>query len=148
MNTLYEKIKNLIIYFLKQEIIRFLIAGGINTIIGGIAIPYLVLQIFTFNSDIAKTFIPLIVGYIIWFPFAYLIQVYFVFRTQFDIKRFFLYPTTQIPNYLINQGLLYIFNDLLDLHELISLILAALIAAPIMFVLVRLVVKKSQKKLL
>lgn len=146
MKNLYLRIKDLILYFLHQEIIRFLIAGGINTIIGGILIPSLIL-LYNFESDLARTFIPLIGGYLIWFPFAYLIQVHFVFKTEFDIKRFFIYPTTQIPNYLINQSLLYIFRNMLGIDELIALVVAAIFAAPIMFVLVRLVVKKEQKGL-
>jgi putative flippase GtrA len=140
MKKLFELFKKIFFFFYEKEVIRFLLAGGINTLLGGIFIPYL-LSLVIPNTGILD--VPLVLGYIIWFPFAYLLQVYLVFRTKFDWKRFFIYPTTQIPNYLINTSLLYVFKDLLKLHSLVAYILAALIATPIMFVIVRFVVKKK-----
>jgi putative flippase GtrA len=140
MNKLFTNFKKIFFYFYNQEIFRFLLAGGINTLVGGIILPYIISQ---FISSSGVFDIPLVLGYLLWFPFAYLLQVYLVFRTVFDWKRFWIYPTTQIPNYAINTSLLYIFKDLLQMHELIAYILAALIATPIMFLLVKLVVKKK-----
>lgn len=139
----YAKLKAIFLYFWNQEIIRFLIAGGINTVVGGILLPYLFKFIISSENVFMTTFVPLLLGYIIWLPFAYSIQVKFVFQTSWEKKRFLIYPLTQIPNYGINQLLLFLFEQQLKLDPFLSLILAALAATPIMFILVRYVVKKK-----
>lgn len=142
-----EKIKNI----LNKEFVKFVIVGGLNTLFGGILIPY----IFSFANtipdiQIGNIFafsISLLIGYVIWFPFAYLLQVKYVFKTSWSLKRLGGYALTQIANLFMNQLLLYFFKYILQitlLNGLVSLALAAFVNIPIMFVLVRLVVKKKQ----
>ncbi|MDY4788397.1 MAG: GtrA family protein [Bacilli bacterium] len=137
---------NFIKKVLSLEIVKFLIVGGINTLMGGILIPYLVRLFLQGEPRFYGIDISLTVGYLIWFTFAYLLQVKYVFNTNFNIKRYLLYPLTQIPNYLINQGFLYLFEKVLKLSSLISLFLAAILAVPIMFIIVRLVVKDKHER--
>ena len=134
------------------ELLKFVLVGGANTLLGGILLPYIFqlilttyeLNIFGFILDI-----PLVLGFLVWFPFAYFLQIKFVFNCKFEWGRFLLYPLTQIPNLLINQGLLFLFKDVLQLtmwDNLIARVLAAGCALPIMFILVRLVVKPLTNK--
>lgn len=137
---------NFIKKILNLEIVKFLIVGGINTLMGGILIPYLVRLILQDEPHFYGIDISLTIGYLVWFSFAYLLQVKFVFNTTFNIKRYLLYPLTQVPNYLINQGFLYLFEKVLKLSSLISLFLSAILAVPIMFIIVRLVVKDKHER--
>lgn len=136
---------------LSIEFVKFVIAGGLNTLFGGILIPFL----FSFTNTIpdlviGKIFVfsvSLLIGYVIWFPFAYTLQVKFVFNTKWDWSRLGGYALTQVVNLFVNQLMLYLFKNILGitlLNGLVSLALAAFVTIPIMFVLVRLVVKKKQ----
>ena len=136
---------------LSIEFVKFVIAGGLNTLFGGILIPFL----FSFANtipdiQIGKIFVfsvSLLIGYVIWFPFAYTLQVKFVFNTKWDWSRLGGYALTQVVNLFVNQLMLYLFKNVLGitlLNGLVSLALAAFVTIPIMFVLVRLVVKKKQ----
>ena len=85
---------------------------------------------------------------IIWFPFAYTLQVKFVFQTKWTFSRLGGYALTQVANLFMNQLMLYLFKHVLGitaLNGLVSLVLAAFVTIPIMFVLVRIVVKKKEK---
>lgn len=141
-------IKKTITWFLKSELGRFLIGGGVNTVMGGILIP-LVMRQFGFGTFALigiSIDTPLTIGYLVWFSFAYLIQIKFVFNSRFELKRYLIYPFSQIPNYLINSIFLYVFNTLLVLPSFISYVLAAILAVPVMFIIVRLIVKTKPLK--
>ncbi len=136
---------------LSYEFVKFVIAGGLNTLFGGILIPFL----FSFANTIPDLVIgeifvfsvSLLIGYLIWFPFAYTLQVKFVFNTKWDLSRLGGYALTQVANLFVNQLMLYLFKNVLGitlLNGLVSLALAAFVTIPIMFVLVRLVVKKKE----
>ena len=150
MNKIVELYKKHEVIIL--EMIKFVIVGGVNTLMGGILIPYLFQFILkTYEIDLwgFTLDLPLIFGFLVWFTAAYFLQIKFVFKCNFEWKRFLLYPLTQIPNLLLNQGLLFLFKDVLGItvwDNLISRVLAAGLALPIMFILVRLVVKPFQKK--
>ncbi len=142
-----EKIKKL----LNNEFVKFVVVGGLNTVFGGILIPYA----FSFMDSIPDIVIgnifvfsvSLLIGYLIWFPFAYLLQVKYVFVTTWSWRRLGGYALTQVANLFMNQLLLFLFKNVLGitlLNGLVSLALAAFVNIPIMFVLVRLVVKKKK----
>ena len=135
---------------LSIEFVKFVIAGGLNTLFGGILIPF----VFSFTNTIpdlviGKIFVfsvSLLIGYVIWFPFAYTLQVKFVFNTKWDWSRLGGYALTQVVNLFVNQLMLYLFKNVLGitiLNGLVSLALAAFVTIPIMFILVRIVVKKK-----
>ena len=46
--------------------------------------------------------VSLLIGYLIWFPFAYTLQVKFVFNTKWDFSRLGGYALTQVANLFIN----------------------------------------------
>lgn len=150
-----EKIKNFYLTHKETilEIITFIIVGGINTLMGGILLPHLFVALNLDQTFIIFNFfiidMPLIYGFLLWFTAAYFLQAKFVFHAKFELKRFLIYPLTQIPNLILNQVLLFLFKDVLKimlLNGLIARALAAIIALPIMFILVRLVIKPLKKK--
>ena len=150
-----EKVKKFYISHkvLILELITFVIIGGVNTLIGGILIPQLFQYLIGEQSFLLLNFfvidMPIIYGFLVWFTFAYYLQIRFVFHCKWDWKRYCIYPLTQIPNMLLNQVFLFIFKDVLEItvwNNLIARGLAAAVALPIMFVLVRFVVKPLKKK--
>ena len=147
--SLVSFIKKTITWFLKWELGRFLIVGGINTLMGGIIIPLIMkegLNLGTLTFLSLSLDLPLTIGYLVWFSFAYLIQIKYVFNSRFELKRYLIYPLSQIPNYLINSLFLYIFGTTLNLPSLVSYVLAALLAVPVMFIIVRIIVKTKPKE--
>ncbi len=141
--------KELIKKLLNKEIVRFIIAGGVNTLFGGILIPILfrnILQTTTWQLGALTIDLPLTIGYLIWFSFAYLIQAKFVFKAPVQLKRYCLYPLSQIPNYALNQFFIWVFGTVCNFPYLVYYVLAALCPIPIMFVIVRLIVKPLKNK--
>ena len=141
-------IKKLIKWFLGFELGRFLIVGGINTLMGGILIPLIFNLVFNLGEISFLTLsldLPLTLGYLIWFSFAYLIQIKFVFNSRFELKRYLIYPLSQIPNYLINSLFLFVFDSILNLPSWLAYGLAAIFAVPVMFIIVRIIVKTKPK---
>lgn len=141
--------KSLIKKLLSLEIIKFLFAGGINTLMGSILIPYVYNMLF--GEQIWFTFLStnvywgLFAGYLLWLIPAFFIQLKVVFKSRFEWPRFLVYPLTQIPNFIINSFFYNLFFTVIGWPDLVSLVLAACITVPIMFVLVRLVIKTKNK---
>ena len=148
LKRFFSFIKKVITWVFKSELGRFLLAGGINTLMGGIIIPLVVrnfLNLGTISLVGITLDLPLSLGYLLWFTFAYFIQIKLVFNSTFELKRYLIYPLSQIPNYLINSLFLFLFSDTLRLPPFIAYPLAALLAVPIMFVIVRLIDKTKPK---
>jgi putative flippase GtrA len=135
---------------LANEFVKFVLVGGINTLFGGILLPFL----FSFaevipDIQIGSIFVfsvSLLLAYVVWFPFAYTLQVKVVFNTKWDWSRLGGYALTQVVNLFVNQLMLYLFKNILQitiLNGLVALALAAIVTIPIMFILVRFVVKKK-----
>lgn len=128
--------------------IRFLVAGALNTALGYITTLLLRYTIFLNNPkwlflglefDAANT-----VMFLMLFPVSYTIQALFAFRTTWTWKRMLLYPLSSIPNYLIQQSFIFIFESVLSIPPEISYALSAIAAIPVMYVVIKLLVVKKR----
>ncbi len=126
-----------------KAFVRFLIVGGLNTVLGYLTT---ILLRFTFFTDQPKWILiqswiefdaANTVMFILLFPVSYSLQAWFAFRTQWTFKRLILYPLTSIPNYLIQQACIFLFEDLLGIQPIIAYALSAILPIPIMFFVVR-----------
>ena len=134
---------------LDHSFIRFLLAGGLNTALGygtTLLLRYTVfvnepkwILPFGFELDGANT-----VMFLLLFPVSYTIQALFAFRTAWSWKRLFLYPLSSIPNYVIQQSFIFIFESVLMVPPEISYALSAIAAIPIMYVIIKLLVVKKR----
>ncbi len=134
---------------LDHSFIRFLLAGGLNTALGygtTLLLRYTVfvnepkwILPFGFELDGANT-----VMFLLLFPVSYTIQALFAFRTTWSWKRLFLYPLSSIPNYVIQQSFIFIFESVLMFPPEISYALSAIAAIPIMYVIIKLLVVKKR----
>lgn len=137
---------NLVQTYWKFEIVRFLFVGGVNTLFGGFLIPFII-RLMMGSASTAWTLlgisinIPITLGYLIWFTPAYFLQVYVSFQAKPAWLRYAAYPFTQIPNYALQQLSYYLVASLLVWPEVIAYAISALLPIPIMFILVRFIIK-------
>jgi putative flippase GtrA len=130
-----------------QSFFRFLVVGGINTALGYLTTLLLRYTLFIenpkwviipqmFEIDVANT-----VMFLLLFPVSYTLQALLAFKTPWRWSRLFLYPLSSIPNYLIQQGFIFLFETVLGLPPTISYALSAIFAIPLMYVVIRFLVK-------
>lgn len=142
-NSLLYRIEKLFWTLWDKAFVRFLVVGGLNTVLGYITTLLLRYTLFIeqpkwiliqslIEFDAANT-----VMFIILFPVSYSLQAWFAFRTQWTWKRLIVYPLTSIPNYLIQQACIFLFEDLIGIQPIIAYALSAILPIPIMFFVVR-----------
>lgn len=150
MKKIFSQLYALIKKYWHYEIIRFLFVGGINTAFGGFALPFIIrLVIPQFDHWTllgVQINIPITIGYLLWFTPAYLLQVFISFQSHPEWKRYAIYPFTQIPNYALQQSFFYTISIILGWMDIIAYGLSAILPIPIMFFLVRLIVKTKKKQ--
>ena len=136
----------------EKEPIRFIFVGGLNTLIGlvlTLLFRYLFDNVFYWNPkvDFLGMDIPNLISFIIGLPIAYTTQTLIAFRIKWAWVRFARYPLSSIPNLILQQGGISLFETILHIQEQISYILATIIALPIMFFIIRFLVRpiKSSK---
>lgn len=149
--TRIKKIEILFLKFWKLDFFRFLLVGGINTVLGFIMT--LLLRVLFFNDnpkvnllgliefDLANTWM-----YLLLFPISYTLQALITFRTQWSWKRLIQYPLSSIPNYGLNQLFIFIFETVLTLPFILSYGLSAVLPIPIMYIIIKFLVVGFKKK--
>lgn len=109
--------------------IRFLLVGGINASLG---------IIFSYGISLLITS-PLVayaIGYAISLVISYFLNAVITFKeARFSVKQFISFCLSYIPNFLVVFAIVYVLAGLMHLYSLIAYILAAIIAAPITFLL-------------
>ena len=136
----------------EKPFIRFLFVGGMNTVLGYLTTVLLRYTLFIDQPKwtLVETLVELdaanTVMFILLFPVSYSLQALLAFRTQWTWKRLFLYPLTSIPNYLIQQACIFLFEDWLGIIPVIAYALSAILPIPIMFFVVRFFVTSQKSK--
>ncbi|MFZ7131640.1 MAG: GtrA family protein [Eubacteriales bacterium] len=136
MNNLKDKI----LFLLDKEFVRFLIVGGLNTIIG-----YTVTLILYMGLKMDYRAAQL-VNFMICFPIAYTLQALYAFRTKWSFKRFLIYPFSSLPNYILQFTTLLICVEIFGVIEYIAYLISYIVPIPIMFFVIRFLVKPWSKK--
>ena len=115
--------------FIKKDFGLFLVIGGINTVTG---------TVFAFLFSLwLQPNIAFIAGYITALTIAYLLNSFFVFKTELGFVKFFKFAISYIPNFIIqNVTVLVVFN-LLGLHQFVAYLLAAIIGVPVTFLILK-----------
>ncbi len=153
-----SRLVSFIRYWWEKEPIRFLVAGAINTVIG-VILTYL-LRHFLFemllewnpkwiilSSPIEISFdYPYLIAFVLGLPIAYSTQTIMAFRTKWSFKRFLRYPLSSIPNFFLQQLGILILEGWLKWPYEISYVLGCILPLPIMFFIIRFLVKPIQRK--
>jgi len=83
------------------------------------------------------------VTYLIGIALGYLLNAFWVFRSAPNVKSAVAYPLVYMGQYALGIGLLSVFVDALGIDKRIAPALVIVITLPLMFVLSRLVFKKT-----
>lgn len=159
-DSFFGKLEKIFWRFYEKEPFRFLIAGGINTVLG-IVVAILfrwLFNAFSWDPKISFEFleniglvapnidIPYLIAFVLLLPVAYTLQVFISFQTKWSIKRFLIYPISSIPNFICQELFVWLFEVVLKLPSSVSYILAPICSLPIMFFIIRFLVKPLKKK--
>lgn len=115
--------------FKKPAFLRFLFVGGVNSFLG-IALSY-VISLLVHNPLLAFA-----MGYSISLVISYFLNAVVTFKElSFSLKQFVKFCVSYIPNFIGLFVAVHVFANILGLYSLVSYILAAIIVAPITFLL-------------
>ncbi len=121
--------------FLNRDFITFLFIGGIN-VLNGVWIS-LVYSIFTKSAIVA-----FIYGFLTSLIISYILNSLFNFKERICASKFLKFVVSNIPNFVIQFLCVFVLINKLNINKALAYFLAALIAVPITFALVRIKVFK------
>jgi putative flippase GtrA len=153
-NTFLYRMETLGWQLWEKAFIRFLFVGGINTALGYLTTLMLRYTLFVTDPkwillpdwveiDAANT-----VMFLLLFPVSYSLQAILAFRQRWQWRRLLVYPFTSIPNYLLQQGFIFVFENLFRLPPTITYALSAILPIPLMFFVIRFFVTSKKTQLL
>ena len=135
----------------EQSFFRFLVVGGANTLLGYILT--LGLRLSFFSEEPKWVLLPNILAFdvsntvmfLILFPVSYTLQAVFTFRQPWRFRRLAIYPLSSIPNYLLQQGFILLFEIGFNVPYIITYALAAILPIPLMYLVVKILVTNAKK---
>jgi len=122
-----EKVKR---YFFSFEFFRFLLIGGINTI-NGVVFSFLF-------SRILPAQIAFWCGYLASLSISYLLNSAITFHERLSFPKMLRFFVSYIPNFLIQNVVVYLVHGVFRKSELLAYILAAIIGIPVTFLILKL----------
>ncbi|MBE6071985.1 MAG: GtrA family protein [Clostridium butyricum] len=126
MENLFKKFKST---FFSKEFILFVTIGVINTFNGTI---FAYIYSSFLNENLA-----FIVGYISALVISYILNSLVTFKEKLYFIKFIKFAISYIPNFIIQNVVVYMVFNLLGLHKLIAYISAAIIGVPVTFILMK-----------
>lgn len=134
-----------------QSFFRFIVVGGVNTALGYILT--LLLRVGLFSDQPKWVLFPNIlefdvsntVMFMILFPVSYTLQAVLAFRQPWRFRRLVIYPLSSIPNYLLQQGFILLFETALSIPYILAYGLAAIIPIPLMYLVVKFLIGNAKK---
>ena len=118
-------------HFWSRSFLIFLLIGGINTFDCTILASFLIWT--GIDGNLAFN-----IGYITSNIIAYWLNSMFLFPEPLRLVRYARFFLSYIPNYLIQNIIVFMVYNLLGLPSVVSFLLAAVIGLPVTFLLVRL----------
>ena len=134
MEALINRIKEV---FFSKQFIMFVFIGVINTF-NGVIFSYIYSSFL--NENIAFIF-----GYISGLVISYILNSYVTFKEKLEFNKFIKFAISYIPNFIIQNIVVFIVFNMMGLHKLIAYGLAAVIGVPITFVFMKFFAFKKNK---
>lgn len=123
-------IKKFIKLFFSKQFLMFLVLGLVNTFNGTwIAFVY---SLFITNVNIS-----FICGYLTSLVIGFFLNSYFVFKEKTSFANFIKFAISYIPNFIIQNLGVYVMYNILQFPKIIAFALAAAVAVPITFLLLK-----------
>lgn len=117
-------------HFFSREFLLFLIIGCINTF--NCSFLATLFSWFLPDANIAFNF-----GYITSLGAAYAMNCKFIFHQPLQLQAFIKFAISYLPNYLVQNIIVFIFYNHFHLPALLTYLAAAIIGVPITFLLVK-----------
>lgn len=128
MKTIWQKGKDL---FFNKEFIVFVCIGVFNTFNGSIFS-------YIYSNSIPNVNLAFVAGYLTSLIIAYLLNSLFAFREKLSLQKFFKFVISYIPNFLIQNAMVFLFYNTLHWNKLITYFMAAAIGVPVTFIILKL----------
>ncbi|MGQ4515212.1 GtrA family protein [Streptomyces sp. DW26H14] len=122
------------------QLIRFALVGGVNTgtyyvfylaLLSGAGLPYVVAHVIAFVLSMIGSFF---------------LNSWFTYRTRPTLRKFLLFPLTNVANFVITTGGVYVLVDLLGMNDTYAPLVAAAAAVPITFVVSRTIMTRPDER--
>lgn len=133
-----SKITKLFNMFFSKSFILFILVGCINTFTG-------ILLSYLYSLIIPNVNLAFVVGYITGLAISYLLNSFITFKEKLNFKKYIKFCISYIPNFLIQNIIIFIVYNTLNWHKLIAYTLAALIGLPVTFLLMNVFAFKKKK---
>lgn len=117
-------------HFFTRAFLLFLIVGTINTFLCSFLAT--ILEPLVGNANLAFN-----IGYLLSNVNAYLLNSVFVFPTRMTLVRYVKFFLSYVPNYIIQNAIVFVAYNLLGLPSIASYLLAAILGVPITFLCVK-----------
>ena len=117
-------------HFFTRAFLLFLVVGTINTFLCSFLAT--VIEPLVGNANLAFN-----IGYLLSNVNAYLLNSLFVFPTRMTLVRYVKFFLSYVPNYIIQNAIVFIAYNLLGLPSIASYLLAAILGVPITFLCVK-----------
>jgi len=127
--------KALLARALRLELFRFVIAGGINTLLT-LALYWLLLAWFEYRVAYTISFVAGIVS-----GFAF--NTYAVFRVPWSWMRLLAFPSVHAVNYVVGLAIVWLSVRVFGIDERLAPVVAAVAIIPLNFMMTRFVIKPS-----
>jgi putative flippase GtrA len=126
MTELFAKIKN-------PEFWRFIVAGGINSVLA-----YMIYAVLVASAPYQVAYG---VAYAAGIGISYLLTARYVFREKYSLQTFFRYPVVYLVQYLLGSLLLYVGIEMLSLNKFAAPFFVIAVTIPLTFMLSRFIIK-------
>lgn len=117
-------------HFFTRAFLLFLVVGTINTFLCSFLA--MVIEPLVGNANLAFN-----IGYLLSNSNAYLLNSLFVFPTRMTLTRYVKFFLSYVPNYIIQNAIVFVAYNLLGLPSIASYLLAAILGVPITFLCVK-----------
>ncbi len=117
-------------HFFTRAFLLFLVVGTINTFLCSFLAT--VIKPLVGNANLAFN-----IGYLLSNGNAYLLNSLFVFPTRMTLTRYVKFFLSYVPNYIIQNAIVFVAYNLLGLPSIASYLLAAILGVPITFLCVK-----------
>lgn len=124
--------------FFSKSFILFLFVGCINTFNG-------ILCSFLYSLFIENANLAFVIGYITSLSISYLLNSFITFKEKLEFKKYIKFCISYIPNFIIQNIIVFIVYNTLNWHKLIAYALAAIIGLPVTFLLMNVFAFKKKK---
>ena len=117
-------------HFFTRAFLLFLVVGTINTFLCSFLAT--VIEPLVGNANLAFN-----IGYLLSNGNAYPLNSLFVFPTRMTLVRYVEFFLSYVPNYIIQNAIVFVAYNLLGLPSIASYLLAAILGVPITFLCVK-----------